>query len=249
MSHDTNLTSYGFKRLPDLDPEYFLAREGVGYLVLVNEQAKKYYHVFTYNARLYIASICRCIDGSTREIAVELASTLRGTRHEDWCVYFRAGVMNPRVRPNVELAMNGFTKIIQGAARIDTNAGVEVWVVSYEPYSYSRLIVLPPHSEQEDAVAAFLKLWRKMFQAALRENSITLTQYYRAAEQQARAFAEWNNADTQNYRVGKLESLGIIPRKEATFITSTENIRSSSAYLESLYSATSAARKPLGIEQ
>lgn len=235
MSHHDRLLACGFKNIPALDPHYFNLHNAVGYFILFSKRLKCYYSVYTINAKECTRSICEILQGKKRHRAAGLIEALKGSVIEDWELYFKPGPLTKTTKQRSKQALHGYRHIRQGAPKLDPNQPMYVCFVKHRDFNYSRLIAVPVNTEVKHSVSEFLQRWRVTLDQGLRDGRITLLQYYKGCNHQARALKDLRDSNYDMFGYGLLKSAGVFTRKQASALTNSTNYKYTQQYFNDLF--------------
>ena len=248
MSHHERLLAIGFKNIPVLDPSYFNLHNAVGYFILFSEKLKCYYSVYTINAKECTRSICEILQGKKRHRAAELLDALKGSVMEDWELYFKPGPLTKTTKQQSRQALCGYRHIRQGVSRIDLNQPMHVCFVKHRNFSYSRLVALPIGTDAKQAISEFLQKWRVTLDQGLRDGRISLLQYYKGCNHQAKALKDLRDSNYDMFGYGLLTTAGVFTRKQANHTTMSTNYKYTRQYFESLFAQAPEKKENLVME-
>lgn len=228
------LTAVGFTKLPELDPNYFLHRAKIGFLLLLNEKHHLSYHVFTYNAHTCLFSANKLINGEYADRARDLRRALQNSVQEDWEVYFRPNGLYPGLRNEVKALLEDYQSLNTQAPRLDQSAATWSYHVYHEEFKRAFFVVSTKTLTDEQAIGQYLQKWRKSLDHALNRRMMDLPTYYAISNQLAIATKQWIGGDTANFSIAEVQQLAGLPRRLAVKETGLGNARLSKAYRDTI---------------
>jgi hypothetical protein len=207
MSVHQQLTTLGFRQLPEFDPAYFKHRNRVGFLLLLNEKHNLSYHVFTVNAVSCLTSAKRVVEFGHADRGAELLKALEASTLEDWVVYFRPYGLYPGLRDKVKDLTQEYRSLNVRTPRLDDTEPMWVYRVTHPDFSRAILISKNKELTDEQVVAEFLRKWRFVLEHALNRETLGLTLYYKGMAQYREALQQWMRNDVQRFAIIEIESL------------------------------------------
>lgn len=228
------LTTLGFKQLPDFDPDYFQHRHRVGFLLLINHSQKLKYQIFTINALSCLATAQQLINGEQANRSQALQEALRKSHEDDWEIYFRPHGLYPGLRVSVNELFAEYRSLNTITQRVDMSEATWAYQIFHE--DFARLIAVTSNKPltEELAIGKFLQKWRKSLEDSLNRRKLGLARYYLGCDQLAQATQQWIKGETKNFAIVEIQKVAGKPRREVSGFTAVQNAKMTIVYRQTL---------------